>query len=202
MSMKLSLSRGMEMKNVIRKIIILTTLVFPLLITGCIKFPEKKEFSLLELQRISVLNTLSCSFKNVVIYEAPQSFFWMQLPSEKYFLEYTATIDIGIDMKEIEYDESTKTIKIPKTKVLTRPKYDLSTMKEYRYQKPFMTNLDINNNQDKLSESLSELTKKVEENSSIMDKAQGIALNQIESLINNVYTVAGRKPDFKYVLKK
>ena len=104
-------------------------------------------------------------------------------------------------MKELEFDENTKTIKIPKAHVLEKPNYIIESMKEYKYQKQLWTNLDINVSQQKLSESLDELRANVEGNSSIMNKAQGIALNQIEALIDNVYTVAGKEPNFKYELK-
>ena len=84
------------MKRLIKKTSLVLLLIVLLLTTSCINGKEKKEFNLLELQKISILNTLSCSFKNVVTYEVPQSFIFIPLPSEKYFLEYTATIKIGV----------------------------------------------------------------------------------------------------------
>ena len=190
-----------DIKKAIKNYYVLLMIMLITFITSCNKIENVKEFNLLDLQKISVLNTLSCSFKNVLTYEVPNTVFGISLPSEKYFLEYNATVDIGINMKEIEFDKETKTIRIPKAKIMGEINYDIDSMKSYGYKKLVLSNLNINVIQEKLSESLVELKTKIEDNQSIMDKAQSLALSQIESLINNVYTVAGRAPDFNYALK-
>lgn len=190
-----------DIKKAIKNYYVLLMIMLITFITSCNKIENVKEFNLLDLQKISVLNTLSCSFKNVLTYEVPNTVFGISLPSEKYFLEYNATVDIGINMKEIEFDKETKTIRIPKAKIMGEINYDIDSMKSYGYKKLVLSNLNINVIQEKLSESLVELKTKIEDNQSIMDKAQSLALSQIESLINNVYIVAGRAPDFNYALK-
>jgi hypothetical protein len=189
-------------KGIVKKTLVLL-FATAMTLASCKKMEQKKEFNLLDLQKVSVLNTLNCTFKNVLTYEVPNEIpiLGIPMPKEKYFLEYNATVDIGIDMKEIEFEKETNTIKIPKAKVTGKANYDIDSMKSYGYKKLVGSGLDINIVQVKLSESLDDLKSKIEENYSIMDKAQSLALSQIEALVDNVYTVAGRKPSFNYVLK-
>ena len=192
-----------NIKKLMKNVMVLLLLMAMTFVASCKKMEYTKEFNLLDLQKISVLNTLNCTFKNVLTYVVPNELpiLGISLPSEKYFLEYNATVNIGIDMKEIEFDKETNTIKIPKAKVIGQVNYDIDSMKYNGYKKLVGSKLDINAVQGELSKSLVDLKSKIEENPSIMDKAQSLALSQIEALIDNLYTVAGKKPEFNYVLK-
>ena len=172
-----------------------------LLLTGCSEIITTKEFKVEELQKISFLSTMNCTFKNVMTYEIPHDILGFKLPNEKYFLLYNATINIGIDMKEIEYDEATSTLKVPKAKILGEPQYDVESFKEYIYQKFMGSKLDVNDVQKYLSESLMELKASVEANDSIMSKAQNLAKIQIETLIDNVYGTVGKNKNIIIVLE-
>lgn len=172
---------------------------------ACKKNATTKEFSLLELQRMSKLSTLKCSFKNVLVHEDEHQINLVvtaiPLPKEKYFCEYIAYANIGIDMKKISYNEATQTITIPKAEIIGEINYDLSSFNEKFYHKLIGSKQNVETITSHLKYSLDELKKTIESNDSIMNKAQNIAETQIEELINNVYTVAGKKPNFKYILE-
>ena len=176
-----------------------------LCLISCKKDTVTKEFSLLELQKMSKLSTLKCSFKNVLVHEDKHeiniAFVKVNLPNEKYFCEYIAYANIGIDMKKITYNEISQTITIPKAEIIGNINYDLDSFNEKFYHKLIGSKQNVGTITTHLKDSLDELRKSIEKNDSIMNKAQNIAETQVEELINNVYTVAGKKPNFKYVLE-
>lgn len=176
-------------------------LLFCIFLASCKNASNTKEFSLLELQKMSKLSTLRCSFKNVLVHEDKHEILSFPLPSEKYFCEYIAYANIGIDMKKVRYDEMTKTITIPKAEIIGEINYDTNSFNERFYHKLIGSKQDVRAITNHLKFSLDELRKTIEKNDSIMNKAQNIAETQIEELINNVYTVAGKKPNFKYILE-
>ena len=184
---------------------ILLTLFVSLCLISCKKNTATKEFSLTELQKMSKLSTLKCKFKNVLVHEDKHEIniviTKVNLPNEKYFCEYIAYANIGIDMKKITYDEISQTITIPKAEIIGNINYDLDSFNEKFYHKLIGSKQNVETITDHLKYSLDELRKSIEENDSIMNKAQNIAETQVEELINNVYTVAGKKPNFKYVLE-
>ena len=188
--------------NRIKKMIIYVLFISMMFLVSCNKIKEVKEFNINELQKMSKLSTLKCSFKNVMVYEVPGNILGFPLPNEKVFLEYNATVNLGIDMKDIKFDSATNTITIPKAEIIGEPNFDETSFKEHYYKRfDWASNLNINVVQNKFKESLIELKGEIEKNDSIMNKAQSIGLNEVEALIKNVYTVAGRTPKFKYVME-
>ena len=152
-------------------------------------------FNLDRVKKVSNLHSLTCSFKNVAVEEIQS---WRGV--EKCFIEYTATVDIGISLKELEYDKNTKTITIPKAKVLSK-NYDPDSIKTYQSTFVIFSGINDQVTTKLLSNSLDNLVKEVEENETIMIKAQNIASNQIDNLIKNLYSVPQLNTGFNYVLK-
>lgn len=191
----------MKKNNFIKKIPLFIVVLLSILFASCAKTDKKIEGRLAQLQKTSNLVSLKCTFKNVLTYEEPQSIFSFHLQNEKYFLEYDAIVRIGIDMKEIEYDNKSKTIYIPKAHVIGEPNYDENSFNQHYNKKIFGSSLNINTVQNELSKSLKALQEDIEENKSIMDKAQSLASNQVRALIDNLYATSINKPNISYVLK-
>ena len=193
----------MKTKQIIKNIVF--TFFISICLFACKRNTVTKEFSLLELQKMSKLSTLKCSFKNVLVHEDDHGFslgpVTFDLPNEKYFCEYIAYANIGIDMKKISYDEASHTITIPKAEIIGEINYNVGSFNEKYYHKLIGSKQNISTITTHLKYSLDELRKTIENNDSIMNKAQNIAETQVEELISNVYTVAGKKPNFKYVLE-
>lgn len=193
----------MNAKLIIKNLLL--TFFVGLCLIACNSGTSTKEFNLAELQKMSKLSTLKCNFKNVLVHEDEHKLnlgiATIDLPTEKYFCEYIAYANIGIDMKKLRYDESTQTITIPKAEIIGEINYDIDSFNEKYYHKLIGSNQNIKTITTHLKYSLDELKKSIEANDSIMNKAQNIAETQVEELINNIYTVAGRKPSFKYILE-
>ena len=137
----------------------------------------EKEFDYDAIKKISNLHTLKCSFKNVATKE-----FSDIRGKEKIIIEYTAIVDIGIDMKEVTVDKENKTISIPKAKVLYK-NYDTNSIKIYDSKFKFWSKIDNDLTQELLSTSLDDLVLEVEGNEYIMQKAQSLAKSQLANLV-------------------
>ena len=158
-----------------------------------LRLVAKEEFSADSLKRISNLHSLKCSFKNVAVMEKETPILGM----EKYFIEYKATVDIGIDMSELDINEEEKKIVIPKAKVMYKT-YDANSIEEYRSTRIFTSSISNNEVKNLLAKSLDDLVKEIEQNDTMMHNAQNIAANQIDNLIKNLYSVSGKIPEYKY----
>lgn len=160
---------------------------------------EKKEFSIGEIQRLSNLNCLECSFVNIAYMEGDKLFFDIIGTREQYVAQYKAKITLGIDLKEVEYDDTKKIIYVPKAKVLRKSNLEFIDTKYNATW--FGTRIGNDRISKVLEDSLDKLATDIEKNDSLMNKAQNIAANQLENLINNVYTIAGTTPHIEYVFK-
>lgn len=168
-------------KTILKKLIALTLLVtISVTLISCEQISIRK-FDVNALKKTSNLITLECHFKNVAVY-TKQGFFG----PERQLLEYTATINVGIDMKAISYDKTTNTITIPKPKVISK-NYDADNVKTITADYLVFSNLKVEEAQDEMSKTLDELATKVEENASIMNRAQNLAATQLDLRIKNMF---------------
>ena len=153
----------------------------------------EKEFDYDAIKKISNLHTLKCSFKNVATKE-----FSDIRGKEKIIIEYTAIVDIGIDMKEVTVDKDNKTISIPKAKVLYK-NYDTNSIKIYDSKFKFWSKIDNDLTQELLSTSLDDLVLEVEGNEYIMQKAQSLAKSQLANLVKMLSNSSRNFTEFEMV---
>ncbi|MBQ2204768.1 MAG: DUF4230 domain-containing protein [Lachnospiraceae bacterium] len=153
----------------------------------------EKEFDYDAIKKISNLHTLKCSFKNVATKE-----FSDIRGKEKIIIEYTAIVDIGIDMKEVTVDKENKTISIPKAKVLYK-NYDTNSIKIYDSKFKFWSKIDNDLTQELLSTSLDDLVLEVEGNEYIMQKAQSLAKSQLANLVKMLSNSSRNFTEFEMV---
>ena len=159
---------------------LILTLLLCMIATSCNQF-SVRQFNVNTLKKISNLSTLECHFKNVSVYTKDGIF-----GPERQILEYTATINIGIDMKNVRYDNITKTLSIPRPKVVSK-NYDSDSIKSITDKYLIFSNLNVEEAQLEISKSLNELVEKVENNTSIMNRAQNLAATQIDAMIRNMF---------------
>lgn len=179
-------------KNIIVLFVIMT---FTIMAFACEKI-ETREFNVNDIKKISNLNTLKCHFKNVAVIDVSSL---GGIRRERQMIEYLATIELGISLKEVEYDGLTKTLIIPKPKV-TSKNYDEESITN-KYQRYFIfSGLNTDMAYEEISKSLDELVETVEKNDSIMNRAQNLAAVQIDALINNMFTDT-KNVKFNYVFK-
>ena len=152
-----------------------------------------KEFNYDAIKKISNLHTLKCSFKNVATKE-----FSDIRGKEKIIIEYTAIVDIGIDMKEVTVDKENKTISIPKAKVLYK-NYDTNSIKIYDSKFKFWSKIDNDLTQELLSTSLDDLVLEVEGNEYIMQKAQSLAKSQLANLVKMLSNSSRNFTEFEMI---
>ena len=182
--------------NIIKKSIsIIVCLSLIILLFSC-KGITARSFDINALRRVSNLSTLECHFKNVAVYTKRGSLDPLFGP-ERQILEYVATINVGIDMKEIEYNEASKTIIIPKPKVISK-NYDPNNIKETTAKYMIFSELKVEEAQEEISKSLDELVENVEQNTSIMGRAQNLAATQIDTMIRSMF---GDSYRFNYSFK-
>ena len=153
----------------------------------------EKEFNYDAIKKISNLHTLKCSFKNVATKE-----FSDIRGKEKIIIEYTAIVDIGIDMKEVTVDKENKTISIPKAKVLYK-NYDTNSIKIYDSKFKFWSKIDNDLTQELLSTSLDDLVLEVEGNEYIMQKAQSLAKSQLANLVKMLSNSSRNFTEFEMI---
>lgn len=168
-------------------------------LVGCTDVADKKEFNVGEIQQIAELDSLECSFVNIAYFEGEKMFFNIIGTREQYAVKYKARIKLGIDLKELEYDENKRTLYIPKAKakISSNPE----PIDEKYNSTWFGTRIGDDKIANEIEKSLDDLLKEVQNNESLTTKAQSIAANQLENLINNSFTIAGMKPDIIYILK-
>ena len=153
----------------------------------------EKEFDYDAIKKISNLHTLKCSFKNVATKE-----FSDIRGKEKIIIEYTAIVDIGIDIKEVTVDKDNKTISIPKAKVLYK-NYDTNSIKIYDSKFKFWSKIDNDLTQELLSTSLDDLVLEVEGNEYIMQKAQSLAKSQLANLVKMLSNSSRNFTEFEMI---
>ena len=153
----------------------------------------EKEFNYDAIKKISNLHTLKCSFKNVATKE-----FSDIRGKEKIIIEYTAIVDIGIDIKEVTVDKENKTISIPKAKVLYK-NYDTNSIKIYDSKFKFWSKIDNDLTQELLSTSLDDLVLEVEGNEYIMQKAQSLAKSQLANLVKMLSNSSRNFTEFEMI---
>ena len=185
------------MKNkLVKNIILLFALITFALITFACEKDEVRVFNVNEIKKVSNLNTLKCHFKNVAVIDV-SSLGGMR--RERQMIEYLANIELGISLKEVEYDALTKTLTIPKPKVMSK-NYDEESITN-KYQKYFVfSSLNTDMAYEEISKSLDELAETVEKNDSIMNRAQNLAVVQIDTLIKNMF-VDTKNVEFNYLFK-
>ena len=182
------------MKTIKNKFLVALFILLIISTVGC-KNNSKKEFNVEEIKKISSLETFECTFKTVADIENKVPLFG----SAKYFVQYNAIIRIGIDMKEIEYDENRRILYIPKAKV-TSYNYDVNSIDE-KSKDHLWFSIGRDKQQELIKSSLEDLVKNIENNNDLLKNAQPIAENQLSNIINRLYTIAGKEPDITYAYK-
>ena len=185
------------MKNrFVKNIIVISMFVaFAITSIACEK-STAREFNVNDIKKVSNLNTLKCHFKNVAVIDVSSL---GGIRRERQMIEYLATIELGISLKEVEYDALTKTLTIPKPKVMSK-NYDEESITN-KYQKYFIfSGLNIDMAYEEISKSLDELVETVEKNDSIMNRAQNLAAAQIDALIKNMF-IDTKNVEFNYLFR-
>lgn len=184
----------------IRKIILLIVIIMT--ICSCKSNAViKKEFDFLELKQMSNLATLEFKFNNIGIVSQEKKFLWIDT-TRKAFVEYVGAVKVGIDFNELKYDNLTKTITIPRAKVLSIDD-DANSYEYYTSDEsilPWLKNeIKKERYNDLIIDSQKEMQKSVENNEKMLRQAQVLAKIQIENLINDLYIIGGKAPQIKYI---
>ena len=182
-------------------IAILLVLSVSLLFSGCqatedASFDEKYiEFSLSEnqLQNMCKLATLKCYYNNVAKTTLKGNF--LQKDS-KLWIEYSATVDMGIDFSKVKLDiEGDKLIiTIPDAEILRISDPEIGDDSYYRSESGiFSAKIDAEDERDSFRDAQDNMMKVAKESSTLLDAAKKRAQMLIESYVHQMDEMAGTK---------
>ena len=116
--------------------------------------------------------------------------------------EYNVQIQLSIKMSEIEFDQNTKTLKIPKPEVLSEPIpkiIDDKRSSDFLFWTKPISNETINKERNK---HINELKEEILRNDRLMSKSKAIAIDQLKNLVDEIYQAYGKKSEIQYVFKE
>lgn len=187
--MKSFLSGGNYMNRRIIKILLI--MVFVLLVACNKRENDGNTFDINSLQTISDLAVLECKFNNVAKINQPKGSGILHFgeTDRKIFMEYVGKVRIGVDIAEVidKYNKESKTITIPKAKIISISDNPY-TYKKYISKDGFINKNVISDEEFKnaISESKEKMKSVVEGNNSLMKRAQVLAESQIKYFIKTL----------------
>lgn len=173
-----------------RKLIKIFSIITFLFLSSCQKNVNvESAFDVNSLKALSDLAVLECKFNNVAKINQPKGIGILHFgeTDRKIFMEYEGQVRIGVDIGEVieKYDQNSRTITIPKAKIISIS--DNSHSYKNYISKDGLINRNIVNDDEfknAITESKLKMQSIVRDNNLLMKRAQVLAESQIKHFIS------------------
>ena len=173
-----------------RKLIKILSIITFVILVSCQKNVNiESAFDVNSLKALSDLAVLECKFNNVAKINQPKGIGIIHFgeTDRKIFMEYEGQVRIGVDIGEVieKYDQNSRTITIPKAKIISVSDNSYS-YKNYISKDGFINKNVVNDDEFKkaITESKLKMQSIVRDNNLLMKRAQVLAESQIRHFIS------------------
>jgi hypothetical protein len=177
--------------------VLVVFIIIGILIVGFQGFPEKKkeddtvDFS--GVAKICELSTLRCYYHNVAELEKqPDGLFqrgWFHFGYKKLWLEYTGTIEVGIDVDQVQVNDPDENnivhVYVPDARITT-VSADADSMSDPITDTGKFTEITVDDKTNAFTEAQKDMQAEAEADTSILNRAKNNAKKLIEQYIINV----------------
>ena len=154
------------------------------------------------------LITYQAYYHNIIEYDKQKDSFLEK--NRKLFAEYTATVDLGIDMEKVivtQKDENTINVFLPKAKIINGPNISKEDFDENKFIESsdnliFKNNIDANDSTNAVMQAQKEMTEAVNKDEELLDLARRRAkiiveenIRQVIGLSDNAYSITWEYED-------
>ena len=154
------------------------------------------------------LITYQAYYHNIIEYDKQKDSFLEK--NRKLFAEYTATVDLGIDMEKVivtQKDENTINVFLPKAKIINGPNISKEDFDENKFIESsdnliFKNNIDANDSTNGVMQAQKEMKEAVKKDEELLDLARRRAkiiveenIRQVIGLSDNAYSITWEYED-------
>ena len=154
------------------------------------------------------LITYQAYYHNIIEYDKQKDIFLEK--NRKLFAEYTATVDLGIDMEKVivtQKDENTINVFLPKAKIINGPNISKEDFDENKFIESsdnliFKNNIDANDSTNAVMQAQKEMKEAVNKDEELLDLARRRAkiiveenIRQVIGLSDNAYSITWEYED-------
>ena len=154
------------------------------------------------------LITYQAYYHNIIEYDKQKDSFLEK--NRKLFAEYTATVDLGIDMEKVivtQKDENTINVFLPKAKIINGPNISKEDFDENKFIESsdnliFKNNIDANDSTNAVMQAQKEMKEAVKKDEELLDLARRRAkiiveenIRQVIGLSDNAYSITWEYED-------
>ena len=154
------------------------------------------------------LITYQAYYHNIIEYDKQKDSFLEK--NRKLFAEYTATVDLGIDMEKVivtQKDENTINVFLPKAKIINGPNISKEDFDENKFIESsdnliFKNNIDANDSTNAVMQAQKEMKEAVNKDEELLDLARIRAkiiveenIRQVIGLSDNAYSITWEYED-------
>ena len=206
------LGKKEQKKLAINIVALLLMIVVGILIANFHGFPweekEKDEVDFSGVSRICELSTLRCYYHNVAeLKRDPDKIYekgWFKYGYKKVWLEYTGTIEVGIDVDQVQMNDPDENnvvyVYVPDAKIMN-VNADTSTMSEPIVDTGYFTEVTAEDQEEAFSAAQKNMENKAKEDVSLLNRAKSNAKKLIEQYIINVGNQIGENYKVKWLDK-
>lgn len=175
-------------------------------LSGCKQqTPEPEPIESSQIRQIAELSTLECYYHNVAKFEQEAGGMgWLgNMGYKRMWFEYTATVEIGINVNEISIsgpdENGVYTVTLPQAEVLTNPQIDEDSFSESLSERGWFTDITNEDRMEALREAQETVRETVNNDESLLFQARERAKDIIERFIVNYGETVGEEYSVRFV---